>query len=59
LKPGWIKSGCIEKPVTWWQDNIIKCAKEHGYTPQQIKEYAMYINFIITWMKWLGLEKEN
>ena len=58
IRPGWIKSGCIEKPVEWWKDNIVRCAKEHNYTPQQVKEYTLYVDFIVAWMELLGIDKE-
>jgi len=43
-KSGWIKIGCIEKPIQWWLENNVRCGEEHGYTPDQIKEYKLYID---------------
>jgi len=48
---GMIASGCIIKPVKWWEENIIRCAEENGYTPEQIKEYQWRIKTLVSWMK--------
>jgi hypothetical protein len=58
-KKGFIKSGCITKPVGWWLENIERCAEEHGYTPDQIAEYRGYVDYIAGWMKRLGLDVER
>ena len=39
-----IQSGCITKPLSWWRENIRRCAERHNYTPEQIEEYAAYID---------------
>jgi len=57
LKSGWLKSGCIEKPLSWWKDNIKRCAEENGYTKEQVKEYIMYVKMIDMWMKRLKVDK--
>ena len=57
-KRGWIKSGCFEKPLSWWKTNVKRCAEENGYTPEQVKEYVMYVKMIEMWMKRLKLDKE-
>jgi NDP-sugar pyrophosphorylase family protein len=49
--PGFIKSGCILKPVKWWQENIKRCAEEYHYTPEQIKEYEFRVKCLVEWMK--------
>ena len=59
LKPGWIKSGCIEKPLVWWQENITRCAEENGYTTTQVTEYELYIKLLSIWMKENGLDKAD
>jgi len=59
LKPGWIKSGCIEKPLVWWQENIVRCAEENGYTTTQVTEYELYIKLLSIWMKENGLDKAD
>jgi hypothetical protein len=56
LSPGVIKSGCIEKPLVWWKENITRCAEENGYTPEQVKEYEVYIAMLEMWMVSRGLE---
>ena len=48
---GMIASGCIIKPVKWWEENIIRCAEENGYTPEQIKEYEWRVKTLVSWMK--------
>ena len=42
-KKGWLKIGCIEKPLEWWKENRVRCREENGYTPEQIEEYGWYI----------------
>ena len=39
-----IQSGCITKPLSWWRENIRRCAEEYEYTPEQVEEYAAYID---------------
>ena len=39
-----IQSGCITKPLEWWRENIRRCAEEYDYTPEQVEEYAAYID---------------
>ena len=39
-----IQSGCITKPLSWWRENIRRCAERHKYTPEQVEEYAAYID---------------
>ena len=53
---GIIKSGCIKKPLRWWQENITRCAEEYGYTENQVKEYELYIDFLGKWMELYGLD---
>jgi uncharacterized cupin superfamily protein len=59
LRPGWVKSGCIEKPITWWEENVERCAEENEYTPVQIKEYKYYITYIAEWMKINNVYEDN
>jgi len=49
VSPGIIKSGCIERPVAWWDENVERCAEEYEYTPEQQKEYRMYVDLLIAW----------
>ncbi len=58
LKPGWIKSNCIEEPMEWWETNIVQCAEENNYTKQQQDEYKFYIHCIVKWMKRCKVDKE-
>ena len=53
--PGMINSGCITKPVEWWLENIERCAEEHDYTPDEIKEYTIRVKLIAEWMKAWGV----
>ena len=39
-----IQSGCLTKPLSWWRENIRRCAERHKYTPEQVEEYAAYID---------------
>jgi hypothetical protein len=41
-----IKIGCISKPIEWWLEHSVRCGEEHGYTPEQIAEYRLYIEMI-------------
>ena len=52
--PGLIRSGCIEKPVEWWQENVRRCAEEHKYTPGQIEEYELYVEMLAKWLEKYG-----
>jgi len=56
-RKGYIKSGCIEKPVDWWLENIERCAEENHYTPEQVAEYKMYVKMIVEWMERLNLNQ--
>ena len=49
-----IRSGCIEKSIQWWQENITRCAEEHGYTPDQVKEYELYVDMLVRWFDVYG-----
>ena len=55
--PGTIRSGCIEKSVDWWLENVTRCAEEHHYPPDAQKEYALYVRLIAEWMTGNGLMK--
>ena len=57
-KPGFIRSGCIEKPLAWWEENIVRCAEEHQYTPEQIEEYKLYVQMLKLWMVANKVDKE-
>ncbi|MFH1370378.1 MAG: hypothetical protein ABII09_03715 [Planctomycetota bacterium] len=48
---GYISSGCIIKPVKWWEENIRRCAEEHNYSPADIDEYEWRVKVIAEWMK--------
>ena len=55
--PGLIQSGCIIKPMAWWLEFVERCAEEHGYTPDQQKEYRLHIEHVAAWMRLYGLDK--
>ena len=46
-----VQSGCITKPITWWLENVERCAQEHSYTAAQQKEYRMHIEHVAAWMR--------
>ena len=50
-KKGYVSSGCITKPIQWWIENITRCAEEHNYTPEQVKEYEWRVKTLASWMK--------
>ena len=52
--PGIIRSGCIEKPIAWWRENIIRCAQEYKYTVAQQEEYQVYVELLIAWAEKFG-----
>jgi acetyltransferase-like isoleucine patch superfamily enzyme len=49
--PGLVKSGCILKPIKWWEENVERCAEEHNYNDVEIKEYKFRIACLSMWMK--------
>jgi hypothetical protein len=49
--PGMVNSGCITKPISWWEENIKRCAEEHDYKPIEIEEYVWFIKVLADWMK--------
>jgi len=49
-----VKSGCITKPISWWLENVERCAQEHGYTPTQQKEYRLHVEHVAAWMRLYG-----
>jgi len=49
--PGMIASGCIIKPVSWWLENIRRCAEEYHYSPEEIDEYEWRVKVLVDWMK--------
>jgi len=49
--PGLVNSGCITKPIKWWEENIKRHAEEHNYTPEQVKEYVWRVKVLADWMK--------
>jgi hypothetical protein len=58
-RPGHIASGCIERPLAWWLENVERCAQEHGYSEKEQKEYRLHVEHIAAWMKLYGLDKEE
>ena len=54
-----MQSGCIIKPLSWWLENIERCAEEHGYSEQQQNEYRLHIDHIAAWMRLYGYVDEN
>ena len=38
-----LRSGCIEKPLDWWVENIRRTAERHNYTPRQVDEYEVFV----------------
>ena len=58
-RPGYIQSGCIEKPIGWWKDNATRCGEANGYSQDQIDEYAEYLIVIENWMKRYGYLEEE
>ena len=51
---GLVTSGCITMPLSWWRENVERCAEEHGYTPVQQKEYRSHVENIAAWVKLFG-----
>jgi hypothetical protein len=54
-RPGHIASGCIERPITWWLENVERCAEENGYTAEEQREYRLHVEHIAAWMDLYGL----
>ena len=55
---GFIRSGCILKSISWWKENVIRCAEEHGYTEDQQIEYKLIVELVVQWMELKGVDKE-
>ena len=53
--PNTVVSGCIKKPIQWWEENIKRCAEENKYTPDEVKEYMFRIKCLSEWMKMWGV----
>jgi hypothetical protein len=51
-----VRSGCIEKTLNWWVDNVRRCAEENNYTPDQIDEYELYVHLIKLWFDKYGAQ---
>lgn len=43
---GEIRSGCIKKPVAWWRENVLRCAEEYGYTPEQQQLARLAVEYV-------------
>lgn len=56
---GYIRSGCMRETIAWWDDNLVRCATEHNYTPEQVEEYKIYFEAVKKWMVLKGVEKEE
>jgi len=54
-QPGMIRSGCINRPVSWWKEKGVRCAKEYGYNTKQITEYVAHFATITAWMELYGV----
>lgn len=48
---GWIRIGCRQKPIEWWQNEYRDVGAYHGYTSEQILEYSQYIDMCATLQK--------
>jgi len=46
-----VSSGCITKPLAWWLKHVERCAQQHGYTPEQQREYRLHVEHIAAWMR--------
>ena len=56
-RPGIVRSGCISKPLQWWQEHITECAERYGYTCQQVREYRFYVKLLSEWAMLNGWNK--
>ena len=43
-----IQIGCIVESFEWWAENYETVGERESYTPEQVKEYKSYIDFIIS-----------
>ena len=41
---GFIKIGCHEKSIAWWQEHFCSIGKKESYTAEEIEEYGHYID---------------
>ena len=58
-RPGFITSGCIEKPLEWWLENVVQCAEKHGYTVAQQQEYRVHVEHLAAWMKLYNVDQQE
>ena len=56
-EPGMIRSGCINKPIGWWLENVERTAEHHGYTPDEQTEYRRHVEHVAAWMKLYGVDQ--
>ena len=52
---GLIRSGCVCRTIEWWDKNMEYCAKENGYTDEQIQEYKVHFENIKDWIAKNGI----
>jgi len=50
--PCFIKIGCHEKPISWWQEHYKGIWKKEGYTVAEIEEYGQYTDLLAKRTKW-------
>jgi len=54
-----VGSGCITKPLQWWLANVEACARHHGYTTDQQREYQLHVEHIAAWMRLYGFANDR
>lgn len=45
-----ISIGCMRNTLAWWRENYAVVGVQQGYTPKQIEEYRMHIEYAAQWL---------
>jgi hypothetical protein len=45
-----ISIGCKRHTLAWWRKNAEASGRKEGYTPAQIEEYRLHIEYVATWL---------
>ena len=56
---GYVRSGCLLKPLAWWLEHVEACAAEHGYGAMEIVEYRGHVEAIAAWMRLYGVDADE
>ncbi len=49
-EPDSLTAGCVTKPLSWWKENVRRCAEENSCTPDQQDEAELYVQMAELWL---------